>query len=90
MGQPPGPSALKPLARQAFALFSKQRSRVSRWLSLASEMEIAETLSQVSASLHDATAFHSQGNRGRRSGPSRGRRDHAGGRRCGFNLDEPS
>jgi predicted DCC family thiol-disulfide oxidoreductase YuxK len=40
---------LRPLARQAFALLSKQRSRVSRWLSLASEVEIAETLTQVSA-----------------------------------------
>ena len=40
---------LRPLARQAFALLSKQRSRISRWLSLASEVEIAETLSQVSA-----------------------------------------
>jgi predicted DCC family thiol-disulfide oxidoreductase YuxK len=40
---------LRPLARQAFALLSKQRSRVSHWLSLASEVEIAETLAQVSA-----------------------------------------
>jgi predicted DCC family thiol-disulfide oxidoreductase YuxK len=40
---------LRPLARQAFGLLSRQRSRISRWLSLASEMEIAETLSQVSA-----------------------------------------
>jgi predicted DCC family thiol-disulfide oxidoreductase YuxK len=40
---------LRPLARQAFALLSEQRSRVSRWLSLASEVEIAETLSHVSA-----------------------------------------
>lgn len=39
---------LRPLARQAFALLSKQRSRISHWLSLASEIEIAETLSQVS------------------------------------------
>jgi predicted DCC family thiol-disulfide oxidoreductase YuxK len=38
---------LRPLARQAFELLSAQRSRVSRWLSLASEVEIAETLSQV-------------------------------------------
>jgi hypothetical protein len=37
---------LRPLARQAFALLSKQRSRISRWLSLASEDEIAETLHQ--------------------------------------------
>ena len=34
-------------SRQAFALLSSQRSRVSHWLSLASEVEIAETLSQV-------------------------------------------
>jgi predicted DCC family thiol-disulfide oxidoreductase YuxK len=40
---------LRPLARQGFALLSKQRSRISHWLSLASEVEIAETLSQVSA-----------------------------------------
>jgi predicted DCC family thiol-disulfide oxidoreductase YuxK len=38
---------LLPLARQAFALLSKQRSRISRWLSLASELEIAQTLSQI-------------------------------------------
>ncbi|MGA8348180.1 MAG: DCC1-like thiol-disulfide oxidoreductase family protein, partial [Isosphaeraceae bacterium] len=35
---------LRPLARQGFALLSGQRSRISRWLSLASENEIAETL----------------------------------------------
>jgi predicted DCC family thiol-disulfide oxidoreductase YuxK len=40
---------LLPLARQAFALLSKQRSRISHWLTLASEVEIAETLSQVNA-----------------------------------------
>jgi hypothetical protein len=40
---------LRPLARQAFALISRQRSRISRWLSLASELEIAQALSQVSA-----------------------------------------
>jgi hypothetical protein len=40
---------LRPMARQAFVLLSKQRARISRWLSLASEVEIAETLSQVSA-----------------------------------------
>jgi predicted DCC family thiol-disulfide oxidoreductase YuxK len=40
---------LRPLARQGFALLSKQRSRISRWLALASEVEIAETLSQVNA-----------------------------------------
>jgi hypothetical protein len=40
---------LRPFARQAFVLLSKQRSRISRWLSLASEVEIAETLSQVNA-----------------------------------------
>ena len=40
---------LRPLARQAFALLSRQRSRISHWLSLASEVEIAETLSQVNA-----------------------------------------
>jgi predicted DCC family thiol-disulfide oxidoreductase YuxK len=40
---------LRPLARQAFALLSRQRARISHWLSLASEVEIAETLSQVNA-----------------------------------------
>lgn len=38
---------LFPLARQAFALLTKQRGRISRWLSLASESEIAETLRSV-------------------------------------------
>jgi predicted DCC family thiol-disulfide oxidoreductase YuxK len=40
---------LLPLARQAFALLSKQRRRVSHWLDLASEVEIAETLRHVNA-----------------------------------------
>jgi predicted DCC family thiol-disulfide oxidoreductase YuxK len=40
---------LLPLARQAFALLSKQRSRISHWLTLASEVEIAETLRLVNA-----------------------------------------
>jgi predicted DCC family thiol-disulfide oxidoreductase YuxK len=40
---------LRPLARQAFALLSQERARISRWMSLASEVEIAETLSQVNA-----------------------------------------
>ncbi|MDR3637335.1 MAG: DCC1-like thiol-disulfide oxidoreductase family protein [Isosphaeraceae bacterium] len=39
--------ALFPLARQAFALVSRQRGRVSRWLNLASEAEIADTLRHV-------------------------------------------
>jgi predicted DCC family thiol-disulfide oxidoreductase YuxK len=38
---------LRPLARQAFVLLSKQRKRISRWMALASEAEIAETLNQV-------------------------------------------
>ena len=38
---------LRPLARQAFALLSRERSRISRWLSLASDVEIAETMRQV-------------------------------------------
>jgi predicted DCC family thiol-disulfide oxidoreductase YuxK len=38
---------LRPLARQGFALLSKQRSRISHWLALASEVEIAETLNQL-------------------------------------------
>jgi predicted DCC family thiol-disulfide oxidoreductase YuxK len=40
---------LRPMARQAFALLSRERPRISRWLSLASEEEIAETLGQVNA-----------------------------------------
>jgi predicted DCC family thiol-disulfide oxidoreductase YuxK len=50
---------LRPLARQGFALLCGQRSRISRWLSLASEREIAETLRGVSApacaAYHDGT-----------------------------------
>jgi hypothetical protein len=42
---------LRPLARQAFSLLSRQRSRISRWLSLASEVEIAETLGQITVPL---------------------------------------
>jgi predicted DCC family thiol-disulfide oxidoreductase YuxK len=38
---------LLPLARQAFALVSKRRRDLSRWLDLASEAEMAETLRQV-------------------------------------------
>jgi predicted DCC family thiol-disulfide oxidoreductase YuxK len=38
---------LRPMARQAFSLLSRQRSNISRWLSLASEVEIAQTLGQV-------------------------------------------
>jgi predicted DCC family thiol-disulfide oxidoreductase YuxK len=41
--------ALLPLARQAFALFSRNRGRISRWLQLASETETAETLHHVVA-----------------------------------------
>ena len=41
--------ALLPLARQGFALLSKQRGRISRWLGLASETEIAAALAQVVA-----------------------------------------
>ncbi|WP_165225008.1 DCC1-like thiol-disulfide oxidoreductase family protein [Aquisphaera insulae] len=38
---------LLPLARQGFALLSRRRASVSRWLRLASEAEIAGTLHQV-------------------------------------------
>jgi predicted DCC family thiol-disulfide oxidoreductase YuxK len=41
--------ALLPLARQGFALLSKQRGRISRWLGLASEHEIVEALGRVVA-----------------------------------------
>ena len=41
--------ALLPLARQAFAMLSKQRGRISRWLGLASEHEIIEALGRVAA-----------------------------------------
>src|SRR5262245_9080637 len=40
---------LLPLARQAFALLSKHRKDLSRWLDLASEAQMAETLRQVVA-----------------------------------------
>ena len=40
---------LRPLARQAFALLSARRHRISRWLSLASEVEIAEILCRATA-----------------------------------------
>jgi hypothetical protein len=38
---------LRGFARQGFVLLSRQRSRISRWLRLASEFEIAETIRQV-------------------------------------------
>ena len=38
-----------PPGAQAFALLSKERRRISRWLNLASEVEIAETLRHVDA-----------------------------------------
>ena len=41
--------ALRPLARRAFTLLSGRRSQISRWLRLASEAEIAETLRHVDA-----------------------------------------
>ena len=41
--------ALLPLARQGFAMLSKQRGRISRWLGLASEHEIVEALGRVAA-----------------------------------------
>ena len=47
--------ALLPLARQGFALLSKQRGRVSRWLGLASEAEIVEALDRVVAPACDWT-----------------------------------
>ncbi len=40
---------LLPMARQGFALLSKQRGRISRWLGLANEAEIAAVLNQVVA-----------------------------------------
>jgi hypothetical protein len=40
---------LRPLARQGFSLLSRERSRISRWLNLASDVEIAETLRHVNA-----------------------------------------
>ena len=39
---------LRPLARQAFSALSRNRRRVSRWLSMASEAEIAQTLGEFS------------------------------------------
>ena len=40
---------LMPMARQGFALLSKQRGRISRWLGLASEEQIVEALDRVVA-----------------------------------------
>ncbi len=40
---------LRPLARRAFALVSKQRRNISRWIGLANDHEIAEKLRRVSA-----------------------------------------
>ena len=39
--------ALRPLARRAFAMLSKRRGRVARWLQLASMEEIASTLQGI-------------------------------------------
>jgi hypothetical protein len=41
--------ALLPLARKGFSLLSRNRGRISRWLQLASETEIVETLHHVVA-----------------------------------------
>ena len=41
--------ALRPLARQAFALVSKQRRSITRWLGLADDHEVARKLQSVSA-----------------------------------------
>ena len=41
--------ALRPLARQAFALVSKQRQSISRWMGLADDHEVAQRLRVVSA-----------------------------------------
>ena len=49
MVEPAGEPVVAAAGAQAFALLSRQRSRVSRWLSLASDVEIADTLSQVNA-----------------------------------------
>jgi hypothetical protein len=46
---------LIPFARQAFTLISKRRRGISRWLELASEAEIAETLQSVAAPACDVT-----------------------------------
>ena len=39
--------ALKPMARRAFALLSRSRSKVSRWLGLMADAELFETLAKV-------------------------------------------
>jgi predicted DCC family thiol-disulfide oxidoreductase YuxK len=41
--------ALRPMARQAFALVSRSRSAVSRWLGLLPDAELADTLARVEA-----------------------------------------
>jgi hypothetical protein len=43
LAQPP----LLPFARQAFALVSKQRRRISRWLNLVSDAELASALAET-------------------------------------------
>ena len=40
---------LKPLARQAFAMLSRSRTRVSRWLGLMADADLFDTLSRVEA-----------------------------------------
>jgi len=41
--------ALRPMARQAFALVSRSRSAVSRWLGLMPDAELIDTLARVEA-----------------------------------------
>ena len=41
--------ALRPLARQAFALVSKQRQNISRWIGLGDDHEVARKLRSLSA-----------------------------------------
>lgn len=79
---------LRPLARQAFSLLSRQRSRISRWLALASEVEIAQTLSQVIEPACDLPRPVG----GRASGPttdSSTSRPPEGNHDVVFTLDEP-
>ncbi len=79
---------LRPLARQAFSLLSRQRSKISRWLSLASEVEIAQTLCQV---IEPPCALP-QSSAGRPAGPvpaSGTSRPPEGNHDVVFTLDEP-
>jgi predicted DCC family thiol-disulfide oxidoreductase YuxK len=81
---------LRPLARQAFSLLSKERSRISRWLSLASEVEIAQTLSQIQVPACAPQAPVLPGKSGPQpAAPSSGQPSPEVNHEVVFTLDEP-